>query len=409
MLIFVSDLHLADSRDRSSFDDQAFLREVRTCLQTCPADDKTTLVLLGDIFELLKSTKWLDADVRPWHLPSEKLAEVTVSILDGIGLQYPAFFAGLCELNAAGQLDLIYVPGNHDGLLADEAGGLARAKLRAMLPVQGVGDADFEPNFPDAAHGVYSEHGHEFDDFNRRYPKSRFVPGDVVVIELATRLPVETAACLSRAGHSLVQGGNDALRFLQELDNVLPQDGEGLMSWLKFSIERAPDDHREALRDAVLKGLNRCVACAAREARQFGSLSGTTRTLLDTVRLFIKTKSLTVLKTAARLQPDTASEVNRVTASAQRMGRVQARAAQDTFLYVAGHTHFPRHHLIAVGAGRTITYLNTGTWRRVYLQVPQADGSAAFATYNEETMLCVYRRIGDNPPGYEFRRNVRGL
>src|SRR5207245_2687260 len=157
-LILVSDLHLADSRDRSSFDDVTFLRGVHACVKACPDGEKPTLVLLGDIFELLKSTRWLLGNIRPWHPPTPKLAEVAVLILDEIARLYPAFFDGLRELHDTGQIELVYVPGNHDALLADEGGGPTRAKLRALLPVQGSGEEPWRATYPDAAHGVYAEH-----------------------------------------------------------------------------------------------------------------------------------------------------------------------------------------------------------------------------------------------------------
>lgn len=400
---------MADSREHSSFDDEAFLREVRACMQKCPSGDKTTLVLLGDIFELLKTTAWFDTTRRPWHPHSEEVASITCSILDKIARQYSYFFCEIHKLCRSGELDLVYVPGNHDALLAGGRNGSARGRLRDLLGLKG-GEAHFESSFQDAAHGVYAEHGHEFDDFNRPdLQQPLFVGGDVVVIELVARLPVETAKCLREAGQLNGQSSRDAMRFLYEMDNVLPQDGEGLLSWLQFSLARVPPAFRDALLAAVLKALRRCVDIAVSETAQFGQISPLTAALVKSANTFIHSRSLTVLKAAACLQSENLSEVSRVTASALLMGSSQARNAQDTFLYIAGHTHFPLHHPIAIGNGRTMTYLNSGTWRRVYLQVPQADGSATFSTYNEETILCVHRRIGEDPPAYEFRRQVRGF
>jgi UDP-2,3-diacylglucosamine pyrophosphatase LpxH len=61
LLIFVSDLHLVDHPRRASFQALPFLRAIDSIVgQSDFREDPVTLVLLGDIFEVLKS-----ADRRP--------------------------------------------------------------------------------------------------------------------------------------------------------------------------------------------------------------------------------------------------------------------------------------------------------------------------------------------------------
>jgi UDP-2,3-diacylglucosamine pyrophosphatase LpxH len=409
MLIFVSDLHLVDSFDRVTLDSETFLRELKACVALCAPGECPTLVLLGDIFELLKSSRWLTTGVRPWHPVSQELKNLTVSILQGIYDRNPLFFEGLNNLHRDAKLQLVYVPGNHDGLLSDEGGAMARALLRRLLPVQGRGEEPFDSDFQRAEYGVYAEHGHEFDDFNRRdaaYP--RFVPGDVVVIELVTQLPYEAARHLGVADPMTGQF-DVALGFLQDLDDVLPQDAGGLLSWVRHCLDAKPDNERQRLQEAVLKGLNSCLRRAAAEAKNHGPGGVAMSVFVKAVETFVDAWKLGAVAALAKIEPDRANEVNSVTASAQMMARAQTRGGRDTFLFVAGHTHLSMHHPIAVGAGHTITYLNSGTWRRVLMHVSPPDRISTFAAYHEATVLCVHRRKGSLPPAYEFRRQVSGV
>ena len=117
MIIFVSDLHLADRVERSPMSVRRFLdtleetagRSVRRGVHSL------VLMLLGDIFELLGSEKWLDTDVRPWNQDSAGQADVLASIFEAISVAHSEFFDGLNQLvSDYSDMQLQYVPGNHD-------------------------------------------------------------------------------------------------------------------------------------------------------------------------------------------------------------------------------------------------------------------------------------------------------
>src|SRR5258706_15457271 len=67
LLIIVSVLHLADHPRRTSFDAATFIRELTAQVNLCPKGDNAKLILLGDVFELLKTPRWHEMDLRPWH------------------------------------------------------------------------------------------------------------------------------------------------------------------------------------------------------------------------------------------------------------------------------------------------------------------------------------------------------
>ena len=408
MLIFVSDLHLADHPQRGSFATKAFLRELTIQLGARPKDDTCTLVLLGDVFELLKAGVWLTAVARPWHPPAQSVADTALQSLRDVKTNNEAFFEGLAKLRESDDLRVVYVPGNHDRLLASDNGGAARAELRKFLDIPGS-EEPFDPTFTDLDHGVHAQHGHEFDSFN--YPdarRPRFVAGDVVVVELVCALPHEVAKALEIAEPKTGQFAPE-LRFLHELDNVLPQDAEGLLAWIQFSIERLEQGRRKVVRDAVIEALRICLGRAREQARLHGTMSRKMSAFLSAVDAFIKLGGVGTVSGLASLEPQRGDEVLAVARSAQSLAQTQITGPQETYLFVAGHTHYPMHRPIAVGRGRIVTYLNSGTWRRVYLCVPQDGRKASFSTFNEESMLIVQRRVGDAPPAYDFRRLVRGV
>ncbi len=114
MLIFVSDLHLADTVERSTFDTWSFLQQLIRIMERAldTGVEKVTLVLLGDIFEILKSKKWIERQVRPWETVTQDHIDTVALIFDAIVASNPQFFAGLSKLAADYSFFRIeYVPG----------------------------------------------------------------------------------------------------------------------------------------------------------------------------------------------------------------------------------------------------------------------------------------------------------
>lgn len=403
MLILVSDLHLADHSLRASFDAATFLRELRTQLDQCPKGDTPRLILLGDVFDLLKTPRWHETALRPWREHSDELGTFVASIAQEIITTNPEFFLGLGKLRDQCGLQIELLPGNHDGLLANESGRKARAVFRHALGLAGADDPLLSV-YLDTEHGTVAQHGHEFDDFNKpSRGRPRFVAGDVVVIELVAALPRLVARALS------TREDDERLRFLHGLDNVLPQDGKGLVAWMQFGASRLAEPDRSLVLQTLKESLSTCLARAREEARTYGEMGAGLSGLLKAVGRFVASTGLPGAEQLVKLQPLAGSEFNAVHSRALAIASTQDRDTQQTFLFVAGHTHLPVHVPMPVGRGRVITYLNSGTWRRVYLCVDLESGGRSFATYNEESMLVVQRREGDHPPAYDFRRQVRGL
>ena len=124
MLIFLSDLHFIDeTAGQHNIPKAAFegvFRDIKTYGGT-PSEVK--IVFLGDIFDLVRTTRWHDAPEaeRPWGDVAGKRNEIEVratAILDEIVEKNRAFHflkTGLRDIFGT-EPEKIYIPGNHDRL-----------------------------------------------------------------------------------------------------------------------------------------------------------------------------------------------------------------------------------------------------------------------------------------------------
>ena len=186
------------------------------------------LVLLGDIFELLKSERWISDGVRPWDRASSAHASTVSSIFEAVLAHNKDFFSGLEETRAEYKnLHFSYVPGNHDRVLNTEMGITARRHFRKALLVQGRDSEPFSDVFVDTQHKVVAKHGHQWDPQNR-YTNRGAAIGDAVVIEL-----LRSVSGLSLMRARLQLSVEDPLhRALLEIDNVRPQSPKYMAQWL---------------------------------------------------------------------------------------------------------------------------------------------------------------------------------
>jgi UDP-2,3-diacylglucosamine pyrophosphatase LpxH len=410
MLIFVSDLHLVDHGSRASFQSPPLFAALSSRLKEMDTSkDPVSLVLLGDIFELLKSDVWLREKVRPWGEPSQKLSDVCIEILRKIETENKLFFVELQRLRTEFGVALEYLPGNHDSLLGDKDVAGPRQLLRKLIPgLPGQGDELFSQVLADEEHGVVAEHGHELDNFNRRSAKTkRFVPGDGVVIELLVGLPQEVA--IHRGSNSpAIDQFDEEFMFLHEMDNVEPQSLVGLLRWLEYRMEDVPVKTKRAIEKALSRGLTTCVG-RLRVAMKAHGAAPLARKALWALTFHRAMMRLSVLRKVAKLPTVPANEMSEV---AERVGVIVPtaylwRAPPD--LYVAGHTHTPLQQAFATTTSQQMTYLNTGTWRKVHSPV-RSLGRVAFHDSYQETLLCVHRvALAEKNGRYELRRYVRGL
>jgi UDP-2,3-diacylglucosamine pyrophosphatase LpxH len=274
MLVIISDLHLTDGTSGETIKEGAF-RIFRNRLRDLAYDaswradgkykpiETLDLLLLGDIFDLLRSTRWLAEEegapgfARPWDNPqSQPFVDKIGAINDAILHNNAASLNILRNLNdgktmtippatGAGkpakvdwkpdapkrvpvEVRLHYMVGNHDWFyhLPGEAHDQIRQKV---VEAMGLSTPAMEP-FPHepaesttiqalcASHNVFVRHGDIFDPYSYEEKAGRDASslGDVIVVELVNRFPAEVEL---RMGDELPQACLDGLK---ELDNVRP-------------------------------------------------------------------------------------------------------------------------------------------------------------------------------------------
>ncbi len=242
MLVFLSDIHLTDGSSGTTIDPRAFNKFSRMLTDIVGDPEKSKIrnieiVLLGDIFDVIRSTLWLRGEnsdpkkpIRPWSTATESdgsgwnLQKYTEEIVDKItsqrknteALGYLKDFQKQCA-DAGIRVDLSYLIGNHDWLINRFAS--TRQKTADFL---GMPDPKFyaKNRFPyDRVfddYQVMARHGDYYDDFNYEGDRDASSLGDAIVIDLLNRFP-EAVANDPVLGKDL-----GLVEQLREIDNVRP-------------------------------------------------------------------------------------------------------------------------------------------------------------------------------------------
>jgi len=267
MIVFISDTHFEDGSAgehnlppeafRIFFEDMVWHIEHRGI-------EEVTLVLLGDIFDLLRSEYWLDPSLpdegKPWAIPLPDAASLGVhagAVLDGILRKNAAALAAFREgvetlRQACAKVTVVFVPGNHDRLVNHSEP--LREQVRAALSVKGSGR--FRNFFEDRDYGVHARHGHEFDIHNfanvGSFDEADYdaVPiGDPMTTEFLTRIPVLVEAMADKHGLSPTEVDIRKLkRNFQDIENVRPLSAT--IDWLLYQVQIQPE-LEAAIEDAV--------------------------------------------------------------------------------------------------------------------------------------------------------------
>lgn len=413
MILILSDLHLADTAERRTVDVIALCQMIANTakehFQT--QDAELEILFLGDIFEVLKSSIWTDLNLRPWDVPSSSHCDAVTAIFARIVACNSTFFR---ELDALAfkypGLTCRYVPGNHDWPLNADIGRGARKLLVQSLKLNHDPERAFSPVYLNSEHRLMASHGHEHDPFNRTEP-GRIGFGDAMVIEVLLMLPKLVAARLGGLSEF-----DKRLAFLHELDNVRPQSGPAMASWLSRGaklLEAEMPGAVVAVRESVARVINQMRTLRKRRNasgawRRGNSWMGALAKISD-----IAATRVNIIDLVSRWTPGLESSTY---SNAAEVGRSSIAHSQDRFkpdYVVCGHTHLPEHLALRHSSAEDLSptlYLNTGTWRRVQRYAVDVEKQPYFVTYNEECYVVVHNqkeRLA-GAPGYEFRRVVRG-
>ena len=410
MLAFISDLHISDRSAGVHFlsaraFEQAFRRLAD--LAESAGSSEITIVFLGDVFEMVRTTRWLqDEQAAPWALPRDhqRTAAAAAEIMDVIATGDPAnaqifdILSGSLRERYGFTVEptRAYVPGNHDRI-CNEYPPL-RERVSRLLGMDEHNPPGLRPDarkpfahrYLDRGYGVLAAHGHEWDSLsfegerslgvlNFEHAHYMLVPvAEVIAAEVAARLPVAIGTALDGRVDEPVRAR--MLQRLHAVDDVRPLPA--IVPWL-FELS---DEIEHGLRRGIRSTLERVVEEELRsvvsrfwrlpyidewrarnrtylpwsKANQVRSVSWLLRTFgLSTLRRYLGWSEAAYrrLYEGDNLTKAAASVFDQLVESGDR---------EDILYTVFGHTHHAAQIPIGQGQGadrRPRVYLNAGTWR----------------------------------------------
>jgi hypothetical protein len=282
MLVIISDTHLTDGTSGKTVSAGAFrLFRERLCDLAYEASwrkggryepiQELTLLLMGDILDLIRSTEWLKTEnLRPWSNPEDAAFIKTVeTITDRILKHGSESFAILKSLSRGNQVTIPrpgpdvkrgstdrqpvkvhihYMIGNHDWFYHLPAVAYKAVRLRIYeefgLDLNYASGDPFPHRIEESGaeairrvceeHYVYARHGEIYDPINFDDDRNRSSLGDALVVELIERFTETVNDDFEKSlGQEFVEG-------LNEIDNLRPYTviPTWICGWLK---ETCPD------------------------------------------------------------------------------------------------------------------------------------------------------------------------
>jgi len=414
MLVFLSDLHLVDGTTGvhnvpvTAF--EGFFEDLSRHAAKLKAIKKIKIVFLGDIFDLNRTTQWLNVPVseRPWGDLQNKSNEIekhSNKIIDDIIMKNQAVFNLLKNpLKKLFELPIeperIFIPGNHDRLCNYFPS--LRAKVRTNLNIL-ASDEPFSHVYEDSNYSVVARHGHEYDVYNfegtnlfRDADYDQIPVGDPITTEIASGFP---RAVTKRAEKFLkTEELNILRRNLEEIDNVRPY--AALFDWLLYQL-REEHSQEKKIKDTLKEGLEEVLnefnnleylkrwykrhdrwniwSCDEADKLQ-RIIRMCTHLNIEFVEKFIKLYSK-IFPSSEGLFADNSDKI------LIEKAKEFLSNTSDYLFYVLGHTHNPMQVPIRITSkGNEQVYLNTGTWRTRYIKA----ANGGFISIKSMTYTIIY-------------------
>jgi len=261
---------------------------------------KIEMVLLGDIFDLIRTQKYCEFEGLPHP-------EVKLRVMEHITEQHVPFFETLKYFTGRRGNSLRYVIGNHDfGFYLDpRLQGMVREKFGLILTP--------ERRYRDESLGIWAEHGHQHDIINNTFNEDetpiKYSLGDKIVVEIVDQFFDEVRKKQGELGIDPA--------VINDLDNVRPQSA--IVNWLDYI------DEQGKLKQLYYETITSFIV---NNAGQVATLAW------DFIR--------------GEYQPDLLKKAREI-----------AKKGAAKYI-IFGHTHEPLDKGLAKGA----RHLNTGTWRK---------------------------------------------
>lgn len=374
MLVFVSDVHLTDALHNASIPRATAFERFWTRIQAARGERSAHLCFVGDLFDIVRSPSWLEADVRPYDDPEAGVIARVETIVDGVLSREAAFFKAIRDRVERGELEIHYVLGNHDRLLRF-APRARRSIWRALTGKDEDVDFPAELVFPE--HEVLAYHGHLSDAVNYD-PEGAGTLGDAIGCELIVGFP--------RAVRLATESPHPEL---DDIDDVRPI--YAVPAWVRhfgmFHPEILPTIHHtwtglvEGFLDrSFVRGWLR------QKHRTFAfDTSVKLRILLElsTKKIIAKGSDRRLTELYKFMQHGFDGKMSKLAAS-------QIEARKHVRYVVNGHSHFASMTPLGNVDGKPAVYFNTGTWRSVHQIGHGIGGRPTFLHYDAMSYLVFF-------------------
>ncbi len=427
MLIFVSDLHLTDSTTARNVNADAFALMAAYVRETAVRRNaqELNLVLLGDIFDLVRTDYWHRTGVSPERRPwGGKLDPRTAmhSNRTLVRSQFSDVLSGIIVSEAAQKLQaalqslakgpapfrVTYVVGNHDRVLWNFP------ELRQQITTAFPEISDFRTAFESDRYGVLARHGHEWDvnthgwHFREKVllPTERVDRFSAEAYEVQAIGEVITAELMSGLVYHAREGGAPAklVEQLKDVNNLRPI--LDVFEWLEWFGEDRTGAHQEILYNALREALEGVLQSSLAKqwdrlerdiiisADLIDRLQQARAVLLGTSFKSFKGRVAALKKlhdVATRLFGDEEDRLLKGAASEAIFQRDGQPARIERVIY--GHTHRARHEYFAAEKnGRVKMYINTGTYLPL---ITRTADRRSFASSIQMSLVYVYREDED--------------
>ncbi len=392
MLVFVSDFHLRPGAP-SPVSRAAQFSRLWQLIDGGHPGSPVRLCLVGDIFDLVRAPAWLGSKLRPYAEPSPELAAKALAIVEATLEADRSFFDAVRHKVEEGTLEVEYILGNHDRLLAHAPA--AREAIRAALGTKG-GDAPFPCTLIFPTEGVLAYHGHTVDLLCHE-PDGSAPLGDVIASELIVRFPAEIRRRVELPDPRLddiddvrpilaVPGfvravAREEPKFLRDVVGRVWRDlvDEFLASpWVRAWMK----DHHRALKFDFAQRVKLFLALSAR-ARPRDEPR-----LTQLYYVLMKLLDVRFARTALKA--------------------LEQKEHRGLRFVVNGHTHFAGMTPLGLVNGKPGCYFNTGTWRQLRHLGNIARGKPAYLAYDAASYLVFFDKSDPLERTFEWWQGAGG-
>ena len=398
MQVFISDVHLTDGTSGTTINADAFklLRDnVEDLIERRKPKElkklkELKIVLLGDIFDVIRSTKWPtdgNSPVQPWYPRSDAQEAVVQKIVNDIITNNQQ---SLNWIKSLGQLaltfDLQYVIGNHDWLInryPKIVKTIASALDITPPPVS------FPEKIPASGYKTFAIHGDKYDKTNYMKNRDESSIGDVIVIKLLNQFPIEVGKKLP--------GQQNIIDELKEIDNVRPMSD--IPSWILMVLNKKSDFVQSAINNAWRECVNEFLKVDF--IRKMGIFTKCKLWLEWQLSSYILKFKLEKFTRAHRF----ILRWLEVRYDKKAWAEPAMRSGQAKYI-IYGHTH--EHLIVPMDQVRLSTgtedkiYFNTGTWRQTWNKAVFDKAHREFVGWKVLTYIAFYNEEENKAHDHKF-------